>query len=287
MEKVMDLDDWEFIPSDGFFLDDFGTSRRKKGGLFAKQTGFDRKGDIDMNEFISPSPRPLENAKFSSLEGTHTKQHVPTLIPLEPRVLVTLEHDLPKLPPISPKKTCDQDTISQVYYKKIKEPEFADMKMKSPKSETMNFKSQFEPEPLRFEQKQEVIMVPHEAKTEKSEIVATKNNMTSCGGGGGGDDHDGGINLWGWRLGGIGTLCYIGVAAATICIFIVGNKGKNKGHHHHQKIQYQIYSDDKKVIKQVVQHHQQNRLNQAISAVGGGLALSGAHITWGGHYNGL
>jgi hypothetical protein len=85
------------------------------------------------------------------------------------------------------------------------------------------------------------------------------------------------------KVNGIGALCSFGIAAATVCIFLIGGKVQ---HHHRQqqqhKIQLQFYGDDKR-IQQVVQ--QTSRLNQAMSSVIGGGASARANISFGGSYD--
>ncbi|CAD6220654.1 unnamed protein product [Miscanthus lutarioriparius] len=88
------------------------------------------------------------------------------------------------------------------------------------------------------------------------------------------------------KVNGIGALCSFGVAAASVCIFLIGGRLQ---HHHRQqeqqKIQLQFYGDDKR-IQQVVQ--QTSRLNQAMSSVmGAGGASTRANISFGGFYDGF
>ncbi|KAJ1288218.1 hypothetical protein BS78_02G073200 [Paspalum vaginatum] len=87
------------------------------------------------------------------------------------------------------------------------------------------------------------------------------------------------------KVNGIGALCSFGVAAATICVFLIGGRLQ---HHHRQqqqqKIQLQFYGDDKR-IQQVVQ--QTSRLNQAMSSVMGAGASPRANISFGGFYDGF
>ncbi|GMP87148.1 hypothetical protein CsSME_00039654 [Camellia sinensis var. sinensis] len=98
------------------------------------------------------------------------------------------------------------------------------------------------------------------------------------------ENGNGGINLWKWSLNGIGAICTFGVAAATICIVILGSHNRNN-QHRQQHQQFQIYSDQKR-MKQVVQHT--SKLNEAMSAVRGvavPLTVTRAHFTFGGYYN--
>lgn len=93
-----------------------------------------------------------------------------------------------------------------------------------------------------------------------------------------------GFSIWRWRLTGIGALCSIGVAAATICIFMLGGHQRHRQQHQTEKIQFQIYTDDKN-LKQIVQHA--SRLNQVISASRGAPPVTRANISFGGYYDGL
>ncbi|CAL9088343.1 unnamed protein product [Musa textilis] len=78
-----------------------------------------------------------------------------------------------------------------------------------------------------------------------------------------------------WRSTGIGAFCAMGAsAAATICIFILGCR-----QHQKHKIQFKIYTHDKR-MKEVVQ--QAARLNQTLSAVRGA-PMTRAHISFGGY----
>ncbi|KAL6639507.1 hypothetical protein ACP70R_023237 [Stipagrostis hirtigluma subsp. patula] len=86
------------------------------------------------------------------------------------------------------------------------------------------------------------------------------------------------------KVNGIGALCSFGVAAATVCIFLIGGKMQHQHRQQQQKIQLQFYGDDKR-IQQVVQ--QTSRLNQAMSSVMGAGASTRANISFGGFYDGF
>ncbi|CAN6203356.1 unnamed protein product [Urochloa humidicola] len=87
------------------------------------------------------------------------------------------------------------------------------------------------------------------------------------------------------KMNGIGALCSFGVAAATVCIFLIGGRVQHHHRQQQQKIQLQFYGDDKR-IQQVVQ--QTSRLNQAMSSVmGAGGASTRANISFGGFYDGF
>lgn len=86
------------------------------------------------------------------------------------------------------------------------------------------------------------------------------------------------------KVNGIGALCSFGVAAATVCIFLIGGRLQHQQKQQQQKIQLQFYGDDKR-MQQVVQ--QTSRLNQATSSVMGGGSSTRANISFGGFYDGL
>lgn len=114
----------------------------------------------------------------------------------------------------------------------MKESEFENMKLDSPKfSNKTSTVSQIDSMSFPFEVKAEVLEVENESLIKKRDSNEEKNN--------------GGVNLWNWRLTGIGAICSFGVAAAavTICIFI-GNHQKQKQHKQNQKLKFQ-FSDDK------------------------------------------
>ncbi|KAK4346072.1 hypothetical protein RND71_036248 [Anisodus tanguticus] len=159
----------------------------------------------------------------------------------------------------------EQDQVSsQDFFKKMKENEFENMKMDSPKSNNKTLLSQFEEKVEDFEVDKE--MVIKKIGMEEEDIEENSN---------------GGLNLLNKSLNGIGAICSFGVAAAaTICIIFIGNHQKHK---QNQKLRFQIFSDDKR-MKQVVQHA--TRLNEAISAVRG-VPVTRAHITVGGYYDAL
>eukprot|EP00262_Sarcandra_glabra_P016864 TRINITY_DN561_c0_g1_i1.p1 TRINITY_DN561_c0_g1~~TRINITY_DN561_c0_g1_i1.p1 ORF type:complete len:284 (-),score=57.65 TRINITY_DN561_c0_g1_i1:235-1086(-) len=259
MEKLsheMDLEEWDLLSDDGLL--DFHHEDGKK--LFSKDAGFDPKGILDMNYFICPSPR-TSNRRL--LGGSNSVVSVP--ICLDPAIEKNPDRELVKeilkvpivdikvVPPGILDKikasdiVADQDMISQVFFKKMKENEFVDMKMDSPKSNSRGIKSQIEVGSIQFEEKEEA------RKCEESEdkplkkvieeetgkdYMGTEIKEDGCWEGGG-------LSIWRWRLTGIGALCSIGVAAATICIFIFGSQQRPKQQHQNQKLQIQIYTEDK------------------------------------------
>ncbi|KAJ3674618.1 hypothetical protein LUZ60_005234 [Juncus effusus] len=96
-----------------------------------------------------------------------------------------------------------------------------------------------------------------------------------------------GFNLWGLRINGIGAICSFGIATvATLCVFVLsgGSNSNSDRQTRNPKLQFQIYSDDKR-IKEVVQRA--TRINHAMSAARGITTIPRAQISFGGYYEGL
>ncbi|XP_075638288.1 uncharacterized protein LOC142610369 [Castanea sativa] len=294
----MDLDEWEFLPDDDGFLD-FHDDGDKKNFLGKRNS--DPKTVFNMNYFICPSPTPrkiIEPPRNSGLPS----QLVPVPIHLEPpsgkardddeqqlvKQITKVPIEISVLPSASITEKinhmeADQDSVSQVFFK-MKENEFVDMKMDSPKSGARGFLPQIDT--FQFEDKGEALegmsMTSPRMKVEK-DMVLGKKSIMDCDANieeVNWDESNGRLNIWKWSLTGIGAICSFGVAAATICILFFGTQQTNK---HNQKLRFQIYTDDKR-IKQVVHHA--TKLNEAISAVRG-VPMTRAHITYGGYYDGL
>ncbi|KAF9598904.1 hypothetical protein IFM89_032758 [Coptis chinensis] len=275
----MDLDDWEYLPDAGYL--DFNHHEHSGKGQFSTEKVFDPKGVIRP---FPTSPHihkaPLENPRVLS----------PVLISLELTVKSNKGQelelnevpfiDIGVIPPVNKVMNlgtvgADQDTVSRVFFKKMKENEFVDMKMDSPKSSSKGLKLLTDAGSVHFEDKEEAHKTSSEV-VKNQEMVSkelyTDSNIKK------GKNWEGTLNIWGWKVSGVGALCCIGVVAATtICVFIFGNRRGTK-QHHSQKIQFQIHSDDKK-IKQVF--HQQPLLSRAISAAKD-VPLNEAHIFLGG-----
>ncbi|PON47538.1 Transmembrane protein [Trema orientale] len=290
--KELDLDDgWELIPDDGFlgYRDD-----GEKKILYRKWSGSDSDGL--MNDYFK---HPLANnsRKVREKPGNRAPQRVPSqLVPvpipihLNPTTTRTRGENpdaedevVPPPTPPPPPIEVDQDSVSKVFFKKMKENEFVDMKMDStsPKSPTTRggfMPPQIDAAVFNFDDKVEAM--PMVDNMSSPRMVNMKNISTSELEA---DSSDDGLNIWKLGLTGIGAICSFGLAAATICILFLGSHHRNKNRLQNQKIRFQIYNDDKR-IKQVV--HQATKLNEAMSAVRG-LPLTRAHVTYGGYYEGL
>lgn len=212
----MDLEEeWEFVPDDGFLeIPDDG-----KNKILSRK--------YVKNYFICPSQKFVESTEDSRVPN----QLVPLPIHLKPNIQKTPDLELVKEINIEftekikaqdynigVAEETEQDSVSQIFFKKMKENEF-DMKMDSPKSTGRG------------------ILPPRSVK-EEDEMVAWEES----------NDDGSSVNMWKWSLTGIGAICSFGVAAAaTICIIILGSGPKNRHHHqqNHQNLRFQIYADDK------------------------------------------
>eukprot|EP00262_Sarcandra_glabra_P016865 TRINITY_DN561_c0_g1_i2.p1 TRINITY_DN561_c0_g1~~TRINITY_DN561_c0_g1_i2.p1 ORF type:complete len:242 (-),score=50.60 TRINITY_DN561_c0_g1_i2:173-898(-) len=241
----MDLEEWEYLSDDGFL------AIRHENGKNNKLTDFD------------PKPNSPSNLLIQTTDNLGVSNPITEVQKSEKVVQNT---------------GSDHDPLSQVFFKKMKENEFVDMKMDSPKSGNRGIKPQIEVGLIQFGEKEAQQGEDSESKASKIGIEQPieKNRGNSE------MKEKGGLSIWRWRLTGIGALCSIGVATAAVFILIFGARKRQK-QLVYQKPQFQIYADDKR-IKQVVNHA--TKLNQAISAVRG-VPLVGAHITFGGHYDGL
>ncbi|KAA0060102.1 hypothetical protein IC582_019792 [Cucumis melo] len=290
----MDLHEWEILSDDGLldYKDD-----QKKIVSAKRRSGSDAKIVFDMNYFLCPSMNSSSKQHISQPSSSRlVRQPIPVHLQLDSPIVKIPDDDSLALKEKEKEKEsivigvvpsamsekdqkgaveADQDTVTQVFFKKMKENEFVDMKLDSPRSSNKGTKPQIDVGHYQFddggESKENITNSPRMnliSQKSNKEIDANKDEMNW-------DGSMGGLNILKWSLNGIGAICSFGVAAATICILFHG------GNQH--KLRIQIYTHDKK-LKQAVQ--QATRLNEAISAARG-LPQTRAHITCGGHYGGL
>ncbi|XP_009797309.1 uncharacterized protein LOC107789114 [Nicotiana tabacum] len=233
----MDLEtEWEILPNNGLLeIHDYGgqnISFRKYDSQFVDSTEHSRVP----NQLIVPLPNQLNPSIQNIQEDDEVIKEVITKVPVEGATVVENE----------------QDQVSQVFFKKMKETEYENMKLDSPKFSNKTCVSQIDSDPLQFEDNAEVI-------DKESTVIKKRENMEADI-----EKNNSGLNLWNWSFTGIGAICSFGIAAAAICIFI-GNHQKQKQNKQNQKLKFQ-FSDDKK-MKQVVE--QPTKLNEAICGVRG------------------
>ncbi|CAI9754849.1 unnamed protein product [Fraxinus pennsylvanica] len=276
----MDLKEWELLPDDGFLeIHDDGGKK-----IYSRKYSSVLTSVLETNYFVCP---PKSSPQFVE---TTTNQLLPVPIHLDPIIIKPCDQEIPKqvpaeikiMPSVSPEKIkpfntrsaseADEDPVSQVFFKKMKEPEFVDIKVESPKSSRSGIMPQIDGTGFfPFEENGEAYKV--DALDSKSCASKVKGDSAMDM-----EENNWGLNIWKWSLTGIGAICSFGVAAATVSIIIFGSHQKSK--QQNQKLQFQICTSDKR-IKQVVHHA--SKLNEAISAVRG-VPLTSAHATFGGYH---
>ncbi|KAK6945433.1 hypothetical protein RJ641_026535 [Dillenia turbinata] len=301
----MDIEGWELLPNDGLFdyHEDADKTVYFSDPNKNKQHGYPYPKTVFNMNYFKIVETPIDSKAISnSNPNSKSSQVVPLPFELETevgkgkiideeevavvkeitKVPIEIRRIVPAPPAISQseKGEGDQDAVSQVFFKKMKENEFVDMKMDSPKSGSRGILPQIEVGSFQFDDKTEAAIM----EDKSSPRMMTKGNsdvkevITW-------EEHGGGFNIWRWRFTGIGALCSFGFAAATICILIFGSRQTNKQNQQNQKLRFQIYADEKqRAIKQVF--HSATKLNEGLSAVRG-VPLTRAHITYGGYYDAL
>ncbi|GAU38573.1 hypothetical protein TSUD_322500 [Trifolium subterraneum] len=255
----MDINEWVILSDDSFFNGDEKQIRNSDSiSVFDK-------------DYFCTSPKSSKTIEIESPKVPKLFVHVP--IQFEPKFEKFPNEELVKentekiKAPLSEEP--DQDSVSQVFFN-MKENKFVDMKLESPKSSTSSGRGFFS----ALDAEMEIMTSPRMKNLEKEIMYYDEKE---------GEDMNGGFNFWKWSLTGVGAICSFGVAAATICVLFFGSQQKNNKLQLDQKIRFQIYTDDKR-IKQVVHHA--TKLNEAFAAARG-VPLSRAHITYGGHYDGV
>ncbi|XP_021898254.1 uncharacterized protein LOC110814963 isoform X2 [Carica papaya] len=295
----MDLDEWEFLPTDGFIDFDQDRDHPQPKNFVGKRDNTQPKSMLNMDYFICPSSPPSIPNQIVRLpllpdDDHHTasfpKQitNLPTQ-PTPPSADQIIINPPPKMMG-SVEAESDQDGVSQVFFKKKEKDQLADMKIEKKENDQLAdmkigspraavgrvILPQIDSVPLKFDSDQTMESKICGSSPRKG-VKGERDELDCC------DGNDGGFDLWKWSLTGIGAICSFGVAAATMFIVILGtNNHRNKQLQHTQKLRFEIYDD--KRIKQVVQ--QASKLNEAIFAVRG-VPINRAPISIGAHYDGL
>ncbi|KAL6539890.1 hypothetical protein OROHE_011661 [Orobanche hederae] len=250
----MDLEEWELLPDEGFLeISDDGGQK-----IYTRKDSSSSSSDIQMNYFICPP-------KTGRRRRRHHQRHCLLPVPIDLQ-----SQQIPVDVKIKSVSAGDQDTeVSQVFFKKMKETEFVDMKLDSPKSGSI-CGGIMRRKDFQFGENVGIIINTtckeagdvdkvdgSEKKSREMELDHHHHHD---------EDEEGGlvVNIWKWIGAGI---CSFGVAAATFCIvsFSIQRVNSNKHLKQNQKLPFQIYTnDDNKRIKQVVRHA--NKLNEAVPA---------------------
>ena len=254
----MDVDEWEFLPDSGYL--DFNEEGDKK--IFLGKRNLESKSDFDMDYFCPSPPSSRKITEPPRSPRFHNNQLLPVPILLEPRIGkdITKNHPMEVTTVVAPSAATekikasdagasvasDHDTVSQVFFK-IKENEFVDMKMDSPRSSSRGLLPPADTGALKFEDKgeaMEMITSPR-MKIEKDVVSMDCDEEEDSEDSTWEEGNTGGFNFWKWGLTGVGAICSFGVAAATICILFFGGHQKRNKLQQDQKIRFQIYTDDK------------------------------------------
>ncbi|KAL0338048.1 UNVERIFIED_CONTAM: hypothetical protein Scaly_2079900 [Sesamum calycinum] len=292
----MDLEEWELLPDEGFLeINDDGGKKL----LYSKAS---TTSDFQMNYFICPPKESLKN-QFLPIpidlkkpqDQVVDEKEATKIIPVESTDTTMMMMMMTTMPATttSEKKMkpvlssggalgADQDpAVSQVFFKKMKETEFVDMKVESPRGVLVvegscresAGREEGDGDPCNKEAKVDV----------EAEMVMNKMEV------GLEESDEDGINIWRWSLTGIGAICSFGVA---VCIIILSSHRKNK--YGDGKLRFQMYTDDKRMKQQVIEEgggSYHKKINEAMRAVRGvanptmSMTTRRARITYGGYYD--
>lgn len=245
----MDLEEWEFLSEEGFIDQLHRQGRNGRRAIPTESLSLQPNSAIDMNHFH----------QFSDPKGVSVS---PNLV-----IPVPVEFDLP-----APNESAIKDSIpfqvfgsepdpetvsSQVFFKKMKGNEFADMKLDSPKSTIRGFGPQLDLGKPQFEEKEDLGTKSDEGLFDFDE------NYTNP------DQKERGLSIWKKGMTGIGALCTFGFACAAVCVIALGSRHR-ESKQQDQKLHFHVCADDKR-MKQV------GMVNEAISAIRGGRP----HVTLG------
>ncbi|EOA21370.1 hypothetical protein CARUB_v10001731mg [Capsella rubella] len=266
----MDLEEWEILPRNNYkgLELDLGLEEDHEAKKMMRNNGKTFENDYYICSTQDPVGKTELLYQRSSVVPTQLLQIPITWEPLSPvDDKDRKKHPDPDFSEPDPERLTESLPSPRITFKKMKETEFADMKLDSPSA--------------RF-----TSPLPHQNDEKHSEIMGSDSSDLSSKKE---VDWDEGkkMNLWKKGLNGIGAICSFGVAAAaaTICVFFLGNNSSIHGcRNKNQILRFQIYSDDNKRMNEVVKHA--TKLNEAISVMKG-LPVARAQISFGGYYDAL
>lgn len=269
----MDLEEWDLLPDEGFI------DLHENSSIPNTTTTV-----IDMNyfqKFSEPQKKKMKNSRVIPVP-IQFDQGIDEI----PEEVIKLPIDqTPKSDDVNQiiKEEADfQEPASQVFFKKLKENEFVDMKMDSPKSLNRGILPQFDVGTYQFEDIER--KAGNFEKIHEHEQLPIKKEDVS----GNWDDHDNkndeGLNIWKLAMTGVGALFSFGFVAATVSLVVLGKRRKEGcNNSKKQELHFQFYTHDKR-LKQVVRRA--TKLNEVISVMRGA-PVTQAHITIGGYHEGL
>lgn len=215
----MDLEEWDLLSDEGFI--DLHEKNSGANKFCPKSTT----SVIDMNYFeklSEPEKKKMKNSRV-----------IPVPIQLDqsigeiPEEVIKLPIDDDQTP-----KSDEADFVepaSKVFFKKLKENEFVDMKMDSPKSLNRGILAQIDVGSYQFEK------VEEKKEGDKDEDDKKSNEE--------------GLKVWKWAMTGIGALFSFGFAAATISFVVLGNRHKERcNSSNNQELHFQLYAHDKVIL---------------------------------------
>ncbi|KAF3794465.1 hypothetical protein EJ110_NYTH07450 [Nymphaea thermarum] len=259
-----DVDGWELLAGDG-------SLEGGKGEPIPREVGSDHGALLDASYFICPA----------SPSHPHTHLTTGSETALDPMAVDENKDEGGPAEEIKEIPVVDVSVLKEVVGDKvvIEENKFVDMKV----ADLPLGKEDLLQEPVKSNVENDLggcesVPVKEAAGFVGGLVEEEKSGSDGSSGGGGG-----GFGIWGWKVTGLGALCSLGVAAATICIILLGRQRQMQRQQQSQKFRFNSCADESR-IKQAVR--QASRLNQAMSAVRG-VPFTGAQITFGGSYNGL
>lgn len=242
----MDLEEWDLLSDEGLI------DLHEDGGnnLFSPKSIPNTTTLIDMNYFqkiSDPIPVPIQfDQKI---------EKIPEKLPIE-----TPKSDVQQI-----KEADHQESVSKVFFKKLKENEFVDMKMDSPKSLNKGILPQIDVGTYKFEEKEKETEQKQELPINKEEKLSKNSIMEEVSGNWDDDHNNEGLNVWKWAMTGIGALFSFGFAAATVSLIVLGNRHKENCNDPKKKeLHFQLYTHEKR-LKQAVRRA--TKLNEAITVI--------------------
>ncbi|KAL6540423.1 hypothetical protein OROMI_024306 [Orobanche minor] len=228
----MDLEEWELLPDEGFLeISDDGGQK-----IYTRKDSSSSSSDIQMNYFICP-PKTGRHRR-------HHQRHCLLPVPIDLQ-----SQQSPVDVNIKSVSAGDQEPeVSQIFFKKMKETEFVDMKLDSPKSGSI-CGGIMRRKDFQFGENVGIIInttckeAGDDDKVDGSEKKSREMELDHHHHHDEDEDEEGG--LWKWIGAG---MCSFGVAAATFCIVSLSIQRVNSNKHlkqmQNQKLPFQIYTND-------------------------------------------